>query len=133
IANPLRAMITGMGLAAAGLACTAASLAWSGPPGTLAVGMALSGFGLGVFNVGYMDATTSLIPAAERGVAGSLLNVTRLGGVLLGAATIGGLESLAGGPVACFALLACALSLAMAGFVRVVGGQPVLSSGAVKR
>lgn len=51
----------------------------------------LAGLGLGVFQLGYADATTSALPIAERGVAGSLINVTRLIGFVFGAALISAL------------------------------------------
>ena len=39
-----------------------------------------------------MDATTDLLPIEERGTAGSLVNVTRLLGLVLGATGIGWLR-----------------------------------------
>lgn len=48
----------------------------------------LNGLGIGLFQVGYMDATTAALPPTQRGVAGSLLNVTRVVGAVIGAATI---------------------------------------------
>ena len=48
----------------------------------------LTGLGLGVFQVGNLDLSTSILPASERGVAGSLVNVARLLGILTGAAGI---------------------------------------------
>jgi MFS family permease len=44
--------------------------------------------GIGLFQIGYMDQTTATLPAAERGVAGSLVNVTRVVGAVIGAALI---------------------------------------------
>ncbi|HOA93574.1 MAG TPA: hypothetical protein PKJ79_07390, partial [Quisquiliibacterium sp.] len=49
--------------------------------------------GHGAFQVGCMDLTTSLLPAEERGVAGSLVSVTRLIGIVLGATGIGWLHA----------------------------------------
>ena len=46
-------------------------------------GDGVGGVGQGLFQVGYMDTTTSLLPAHERGVAGSLVSVTRLLGIAL--------------------------------------------------
>lgn len=57
-------------------------------PGLLGAGMLLCGLGQGLFQVGYMDTTATLLPAHERGVAGSLVNVTRGLGIVLGAAGI---------------------------------------------
>lgn len=53
--------------------------------------LCVAGVGLGVFQLGYADATTSGLPVAERGVAGSLINVTRLVGFVFGAALISAL------------------------------------------
>jgi MFS family permease len=46
------------------------------------------GFGIGLFQLGFMDKTTATLPANERGVAGSLLNVTRVVGAVIGGASI---------------------------------------------
>ena len=56
----------------AGLLLTAGILAQA-MPGLLGAGMLLCGLGQGLFQVGYMDTTTTLLPAHERGVAGSLI------------------------------------------------------------
>lgn len=47
-----------------------------------------TGLGLGIFQVGNLDLSTSILPASERGVAGSLVNVARLLGILTGASGI---------------------------------------------
>jgi EmrB/QacA subfamily drug resistance transporter len=47
--------------------------------------MALQGFGLGLFQVAYFDIATATIPRADRGVAGSLVMMTRTIGIVLGA------------------------------------------------
>ncbi|MFO1199639.1 MAG: MFS transporter [Burkholderiaceae bacterium] len=112
------------GIAAAGLGllATAACLPWQAPA-ALAAALALAGAGLGVFQVGYLDATTSMLPPAERGVAGSLVSVTRLLGIVLGVTGIGVLAAALGdvpatvaaagaGLVACAAGGAAARSLA---------------------
>jgi MFS family permease len=106
-----RAMVVGLGGAAAGLALTAGVLAaWSSPL-PLALGMLLSGLGLGLFQVGYMDQTTSMLPVQERGVAGSLVSVTRLLGILLGATGISWLHGLSGRHPISFAVLAAGLGV----------------------
>ena len=48
----------------------------------------LTGLGLGLFQVGNLDLTTSILSENDRGVAGSLVNVGRLLGIVIGAATI---------------------------------------------
>lgn len=47
-----------------------------------------AGFGIGIFQVGNLDLTTSILPVGARGVAGSLVNVARLMGIVIGAAII---------------------------------------------
>ncbi len=86
----------GLLVAALGLLLTAASL----PTGSLvALGAALfaTGLGLGLFQVGYMDATTSMLPPKDRGIAGALVTVTRLLGIVLGVTGIGALHEALGG------------------------------------
>ena len=80
----------------------------------LILGMLASGLGLGMFQVGYMEATTSLLPIDERGVAGSLVSVTRLLGILLGATGIHWLQGLTQDHASTFKVLGIALlALAM--------------------
>ena len=78
----------GLVMAAVGLLATGAVIALSDSLVFLAVALIVIGVGLGLFQVGYMDATTSILPIAERGVAGSLASVTRLVGLVFGAAAI---------------------------------------------
>jgi MFS family permease len=82
-----RLLAWGMLLCAAGLGLLAWFIALNG---LVLVGVALlmTGLGIGLFQVGYMDLTTATLPPAQRGVAGSLLNVTRVVGAVIGAATI---------------------------------------------
>jgi MFS family permease len=47
--------------------------------------MALAGFGAGLFQVAYFDIVTSLLPPSARGVAGSLVMMTRTLGTVTGA------------------------------------------------
>jgi MFS family permease len=112
-------MVTGLAIAAAGLGLTAVILIVAPDPWPLAIGMAASGLGLGTFNVGYMDETTTLLPREERGVAGSLVNVTRLLGVVLGAAGIGALRDAVGSVALTFGCLGAGL-LGVAAAVAVV-------------
>lgn len=111
--RPAGLMIGGLWVAVAGLGVCAVVLG-SEPSGVPAVtplvlGMLLSGLGLGLFQVGYMDQTTTLLPVHERGVAGSLVSVTRLLGILLGATGISWLHGLTGQHAISFAVLAALL------------------------
>ncbi|MGE0312270.1 MAG: MFS transporter [Lautropia sp.] len=78
-------------LVRAGLAIAAASLVATGlassRDGDLGLGLAFffAGAGLGLTQVGYMTLTLSRLPVSARGVAGALVNVTRLAGVIGGA------------------------------------------------
>jgi MFS family permease len=54
----------------------------------LGVEMALLGFGAGLFQVAYFDIVTSSIPRSARGVAGSLVMMTRTLGTVTGAALL---------------------------------------------
>lgn len=104
------AMIVGLGGSAAGLLLTAVLLAGPPVPMLLALGMFACGFGQGLFTVAYMDATTSMLPVEERGIAGSLVNVTRLLGVVLGATLIGWLRETTGNSGISFAIVGGALA-----------------------
>jgi MFS family permease len=119
-----RLMATGLAGAAAGLLLTSAILTASPTPLLLALGMAASGVGHGLFQVGYMDATTSMLPIGERGVAGSLVSVTRLLGVVLGATGIGWLHGLTGDHGSSFAMLGGSLAAFAGWFAVVVGRGP---------
>lgn len=108
-------MAAGLGVAAGGLLLTAGILAihtldWLG------AGLLVSGLGLGMFQVGYMDATTSLLPPQERGVAGSLVSVTRLLGIVMGATGISWLNAQLPGFEASFLVVGLALGLFALGF-----------------
>ncbi len=114
-----RQMVVGTAIAAVGLLATALvlqvapamSLAW-----LLALGMFTCGLGQGLFQVGYMDATTSLLPIEERGTAGSLVNVTRLLGLVLGATGIGWLRWATGSDATSFWILGGGVALMWALF-----------------
>lgn len=54
----------------------------------LCVSMFAQGFGLGLFQVAYFDIATATIPRENRGVAGSLVMVTRTVGVVTGATVL---------------------------------------------
>jgi MFS family permease len=117
--------VAGLGLSAVVLGLVAGA---SGPAILpLAAGMLVSGLGLGLFQVGYMDQTTTLLPVHERGVAGSLVSVTRLLGILLGATGIGWLQGLTGQAAASFGVLAVALAVFTVSFL--LAGRPRPGSG----
>jgi len=48
-------------------------------------GLALQGFGVGLFQVAYMDVVIATIPRQHRGVAGSVAMLTRTLGIVSGA------------------------------------------------
>jgi len=50
--------------------------------------MTIQGFGLGLFQVAYFEVATTLIPRQDRGVAGSLVMMTRTVGIVLGATVL---------------------------------------------
>ncbi|HET7880604.1 MAG TPA: MFS transporter, partial [Acetobacteraceae bacterium] len=54
----------------------------------LAVAMAVQGIGVGLFQVAYFDIATASIPRADRGVAGSLVMMTRTLGTVTGATVL---------------------------------------------
>jgi MFS family permease len=54
----------------------------------LCLSMFVQGFGLGLFQVAYFDIATATIPKENRGVAGSLVMVTRTVGVVTGATVL---------------------------------------------
>lgn len=81
---PERIALAGMVLSSAGLAGIAAAggLAW------MAAAMAVQGFGMGLFQVAYLDIVTARIPARNRGVAGALGMATRTIGTVTGATVL---------------------------------------------
>ncbi len=80
-------VIAGQGLAAVGLAASSVVVSTQNPIG-LALTLAAVGVGLGLFQVGYQAQTMAAVPVDNRGLAGSLINVTRLLGIVLGAVTL---------------------------------------------
>ena len=95
LAGPLAARFTRRlkprQLALAGAACMAIAQIVIGTAGDpahiplLVATMALQGFGLGLFQVACFDISIATIPAADRGVAGGLVMMTRTVGVVTGA------------------------------------------------
>jgi len=89
-------------LVRAGLLCAAlglllvAALVGLHSPLLLGLALAITGIGLGSFQVGYTDATTSMLPPRHRGTAGALVSVTRLAGILIGVTGISALHETVG-------------------------------------
>lgn len=77
----------GLLISASGL-CGAGVAAYLASPGALSLAFIVAGMGLGIFQSGNLDLTTTILPADARGVAGSLVNVARLLGIVTGAALI---------------------------------------------
>ena len=78
------AAVLGTGLSALGLTIMAL---WPAQPQLLPLVLAVvvQGLGVGVFQVAYADQVVAAMPKHMRGVAGSLIMVTRTAGVVLGA------------------------------------------------
>ncbi len=78
-------------IAAAGALAVAGGLAgiglWGAEPGMafVAGALLLHGAGLGIFQVAYLEVASASLPLRDRGVAGSLVMMTRTLGVVLGA------------------------------------------------
>lgn len=85
--SPRRLAVLGAAATTAGqvLVCLSSVAAGLVP---LGVAMFLQGSGVGLFQVGYFDIATSTIPRAQRGVAGSLVMMTRTLGVVTGATVL---------------------------------------------
>jgi EmrB/QacA subfamily drug resistance transporter len=81
---PGRMLAAGALLLAAGLGLIAT---WDAatPFPLLLLALALQGFGAGLFQIAYLDVVTGTMPAAARGVAGSLTMLTRTIGVVTSA------------------------------------------------
>jgi EmrB/QacA subfamily drug resistance transporter len=82
-----RVTTAGAALCALGLALVATA----GAPANLyrlVASLAVQGFGLGLFQVAYMDQVTGAMAVSARGVAGSLAILTRTLGLVIGAAAL---------------------------------------------
>lgn len=75
------AVLSGAGLIAIG----APSVAALGETAPMLMALILQGFGVGLFQVGYMDVVLGTIPHHHRGVAGSVAMLTRTLGIVSGA------------------------------------------------
>jgi EmrB/QacA subfamily drug resistance transporter len=132
-----RVALLGAGLAAAGLFLVGfwqPSMSAQTPAvlGTLV----LQGFGVGLFQVAYMDAVIAAIPRAQRGVAGSIAMLTRTLGIVGGATLLTLLfhaveqSHLARGAAAAGAFLAAyRATFRIAGGVSLLGGALALAGG----
>ena len=85
--SPWRLALIGMAAMAFGL--LPIGMVGARPPLSLLFGaMMLQGIGLGLFQVAYFDLATATIPRQNRGVAGSLVMMTRTLGIVIGATTL---------------------------------------------
>src|SRR5439155_4759537 len=76
-------------LGAAAVAAGGASIGF-GNGGVLVIALAalLQGLGLGFYQVAYFDIATARLPVQDRGVAGSLVMMTRTLGIVIGATVL---------------------------------------------
>ena len=94
VAGRLTASVPSKRLALIGAAAMAVAQIAIGQAGqtvhlpVLAASMMLQGFGLGLFQVACLDISTATIPRENRGVAGSLVMMTRTVGVVTGATVL---------------------------------------------
>jgi EmrB/QacA subfamily drug resistance transporter len=119
----LGALLNGAGLSLIGGWAVGTSLAVVVAP------LVLQGFGVGLFQVAYMDLVMGTLPPQHRGVAGSLAMLTRTLGVVIGATLLTlvfhGLEGsplVNGGPAADGFLPAFRMTFCLAGIVSAVTG-----------
>jgi MFS family permease len=127
----LGGVLGGVGLIAIG--------GWDAAPGqtpAILCDLALQGFGVGLFQVAYMDAVLGALPARNRGVAGSVAMLTRTLGIVGGATllTVGfhsvEAAALAGGQSANTAFLAAFhATFRVAGAVSALTGIAALAAG----
>jgi MFS family permease len=82
------ASLVRLGLFIAAFGVFATGIASDAPLFVIGATLFTAGFGIGIFQVGNLDMTTSILPVSARGVAGSLVNVARLIGIVIGAAVI---------------------------------------------
>jgi EmrB/QacA subfamily drug resistance transporter len=97
----------------------------------LTAAMFLHGFGLGLFQVAYFDIATATIPRRDRGVAGSLVMMTRTIGVVTGATVLMLLfQSLRANAIALGAPESAAFLYGFRGAFWIAATLPVLSAAA---
>jgi MFS family permease len=133
-----RAALGGAALAAAGLVLIGGwgpDMPWQMP--VAAATLVLQGFGVGLFQVAYMDVVIGSIPRRQRGVAGSLAMLTRTLGIVGGATLLSLLfHAVEGSRLAAAAATADAFLAAyratfrLAGLVALLAGALALRGGA---
>ena len=100
VIHPRRMALIGAALSACGL-LTISLLGDRLNLAVLVLASSLQGFGMGLFQVAYFDIATTTIPKENRGVAGSLVLMTRTVGLVMGASVLmlafRGLSAAAGG------------------------------------
>jgi MFS family permease len=130
------AAVSGAGLIAigAGSAGSAAGMA------ALLAALAVQGFGVGLFQVAYMDAVLGTIPPHQRGVAGSIAMLTRTLGIVGGATlltlvfqTVQKSELAAATPAPAAFMTAFRSTLWAAGVVSALAGLAALALGKPRR
>jgi EmrB/QacA subfamily drug resistance transporter len=132
-----RVALFGAGLGAVGLVLIGGwkpGSPWQTP--ALLATLGLQGFGLGLFQVAYMEVVIGTLPPAQRGVAGSLAMLTRTLGIVGGATLLTllfhGVEQarLAGGASAAESFLAAyRTTFRLAGGVALLAGVMALKGG----
>jgi MFS family permease len=123
---PLGALSTGIGL------WLVSTWHQDMPPILMALTLALHGFGLGLFQVAYMELVIAASPLAHRGVAGSLAMLTRTIGVVTAAAllTLGFQTVQAGAPSGSDGfLIAFRTMFGIAGSIAVLSGAVMAWAG----
>jgi EmrB/QacA subfamily drug resistance transporter len=132
-----RVALLGAGLGGAGLLLIGGwnpAISWQMPVVLATLG--LQGFGLGLFQVAYMEVVIGALPREQRGVAGSLAMLTRTLGIVGGATLLTLLfhavehAQLAGGQTAAASFLAAyRITFRLAGSVALLAGVLALSRG----
>jgi MFS family permease len=133
-----RIALLGAGLGAVGLVLIGGwnpGISWQTP--VVLVTLGLQGFGLGLFQVAYMEVVIGTVPRAQRGVAGSLAMLTRTLGIVGGATLLTLLfraveqSRLASGHSAAESFLAAyRATFRLAGSVALLAGVMALKAGA---
>jgi MFS family permease len=83
--------VAALGAALGGIGLAAVGSAHSGSAGALAgllAALLVQGFGVGLFQVAYLDAVLATLPPGQRGVAGSIAMLTRTLGIVSGASLL---------------------------------------------
>jgi EmrB/QacA subfamily drug resistance transporter len=133
--HPRRMALIGAALSAAGLL----AISLLGERQNLVILMlasSLQGFGMGLFQVAYFDIATATLPKQNRGVAGSLVLMTRTVGLVMGASVLmlafRGLSEAAGGTGHTALLAGFSGAFAIAGAISLLVVLAALSRGWAK-